>query len=116
MTAPTISREDADAALTAAGQVFETGEEEIRGVRTRVWKNAPATLAVVLEQSRAHGDATFLVYEDERITFEEHYRRAAALAHVLVDRYSVEAFGNDGETMCRPTSRHATGAISSSTK
>jgi long-chain acyl-CoA synthetase len=84
-----LSREEADATLTAPGQLFEVGREVIRGIPTRVWKNAPPTLAAVLEQSRAHGDAVFLVYEDERITFAEHYRRAAALARLLVERYGV---------------------------
>jgi acyl-CoA synthetase (AMP-forming)/AMP-acid ligase II len=40
--------------------------------------------------SRGHADKTFLVYEDERTTFEEHFARAAALAHQLIDRYGVE--------------------------
>ena len=84
-----MSLAEADAALTAPGQFFEIGEEVIRGVPTRIWRNAPETLGAVLEQSRAHGDAVFLVYEDERITFAEHFRRAAVLAHLLRDRYGV---------------------------
>ena len=31
----------------------------------------------------------FLVYEDERLTFDEHYRRCAAFAHALAERYGV---------------------------
>jgi long-chain acyl-CoA synthetase len=85
----TLSREEADATLTAPGQLFEVTQEVIRGVPTRVWRNAPPTLGTILEQSRAHGDAVFLVYEDERMTFAEHHRRAAALAHLLVDDYGV---------------------------
>ena len=78
------------AALTAPGQPFELDEAEIRGIPTRMWKHAPPTLRSVLEQSRGHGDATFLVYEDERLTFEEHFRRAATLAQRLQERYGVE--------------------------
>jgi long-chain acyl-CoA synthetase len=89
MDGPAVSRQAADATLTAPGQLFEVGEEVIRGIPTRVWRNAPPTLGAVLEQSRAHGDAVFLVYEDERITFSEHYRRAAVLAHRLVEDYGV---------------------------
>src|SRR5919198_6132902 len=81
--------EEATAALTAPGQMFEMGEESIRGVRTRVWKNAPPSLRAVLELSRLHGDRVFLVYEDERTTFEEHFRQAATLAHRLAERYGV---------------------------
>ncbi len=84
---PTL--EEATAALTAPGAMFEVSEEVIRGIPTRVWKNAPPTLRSVLELSRGHGDATFLVYEDERITFEEHFGMVAVLAQVLIDRYGV---------------------------
>jgi long-chain acyl-CoA synthetase len=88
MAAPTIA--EVHAALTAPGQMFEMDEVTIRGVPTRVWKNAPPNLRTVLEMSRAHGPAAFLVYEDERISFEEHFQRAAALAHRLVDDFGVE--------------------------
>src|SRR5437764_12794139 len=71
------------ATLTAPGQMFEMEEISIRGIPTRTWKNAPRSLRAVLEQSRAHGDRVFLVYEDERTTFEEHYRQAAAVGHRL---------------------------------
>ena len=43
----------------------------------------------MLELSALHGDKDFLVYEDERITFAEHFRAVAALAHALVDRFGV---------------------------
>ena len=39
------------AELTAPGQLFEMDEVEIRGVPTRVWKNAPGTLRNVLDLS-----------------------------------------------------------------
>ena len=38
------SLEEATAALTAPGQLFEMEEVDIRGVPTRVWKNCPASL------------------------------------------------------------------------
>lgn len=84
-----MSLPEAVASLTAPGQLFEMEEAEIRGIPTRVWKNAPATLRDVLERSRAHGDATFLVYEDERLTFEEHYCAAAVMAQQLGDRFGI---------------------------
>ena len=76
--------------LTGPGALFEIAETEVRGVRTRVWKNAPASLRVVLEQSRLHGEKAFLVYEDERLTFAEHYAAAAALARRLVLDFGIE--------------------------
>src|SRR3954469_1094532 len=85
----TQSIADVHAALTAPGQMFEMEEVDVRGVTLRVWKNAPASLASILELSRLHGDRPFLVYEDEQTTFEEHFRQACSLAHTLRDRYGV---------------------------
>jgi len=85
-----LSLADATAQLTAPGQMFEVGEELVDGIPTRVWKNSPPSLRSILELSRLHGEKTFLVYEDERLTFEDHFREAAAFAHVLSERYGVQ--------------------------
>ncbi len=66
--------------LTAAGQMFEMETTNIRGVDLRVWKHAPGTLRDVFELSKLHGDADFVVYEDERMSFAQHYARASTLA------------------------------------
>jgi long-chain acyl-CoA synthetase len=87
---PSVSLAEANATLTAAGQLFEMEERTIRAVPTRTWKNAPASLRAVLDLSLGHGDATYLVYEDERTTFAEHYRIACTLAHRLIDEFGVE--------------------------
>jgi long-chain acyl-CoA synthetase len=84
-----MSIAEADAALTASGQLFEMEERDIRGVPTRTWKNAPPNLRTVIDMSLGHGNATFLVYEDERTTFAEHYRTACTLAHRLQDTFGV---------------------------
>lgn len=84
-----MSVAEADAQLTAPGQMFETDQVEIRGIPTKVWKNCPATLGDILTISRGHGDKTFLVYEDERMTFDDHFRNCAHLANILRDRFGV---------------------------
>jgi long-chain acyl-CoA synthetase len=78
------------AELTAPGSLFEMDEIEIRGVPTRVWKNAPGTLRNVLDLSSLHGDKTLVVYEDERVTFTQHYRAASTFARRLVDDFGVQ--------------------------
>jgi long-chain acyl-CoA synthetase len=77
-------------ALTAPGTLFEIEEREIRGIPTKVWKYAPPSLRFVLEQSRAHGSNTFLVYEDERTTFEEHYCQAVYLGRRMVEDWGLK--------------------------
>jgi long-chain acyl-CoA synthetase len=88
-SATPLTLAEATAVLTASGQPFEIEELTIRGVPTRTWKSAPATLRTVLELSKLHGDSTFLVYEDERLTFDEHFAQVASLAHQLVDRFGI---------------------------
>ena len=75
----------ATAQLTAPGQIFEMDTAVVRGQTLRIWKHAPPTLRVVLDLSIGHADKAFLVYEDERWTFGEHYRAVATMAARLVD-------------------------------
>jgi long-chain acyl-CoA synthetase len=51
----TMSIEETHRALTAPGALFEIEEREIRGIRTRTWKNAPPTVRSLFELSRGHG-------------------------------------------------------------
>lgn len=66
--------------LCAPGMPFEMELAEIRGVPTRVWKNAHPSLAALARAGRQHGDATFLIYEDERVSFDAWFRATALLA------------------------------------
>jgi len=84
-----LSNEAAVAALTQKDAPFAMETAMIRGMPTRVWKNAPASLRAVFEGSRAHGALPFLVYEDERLSYAEHYRRATALARALAGRFGI---------------------------
>ncbi|MEU6724315.1 class I adenylate-forming enzyme family protein [Nonomuraea wenchangensis] len=83
----TLTHAQVQAQLTGPGQLFEMEEIGDTGVRT--WKHAPAHFRALLEMSRFHGEKVFLVYEDEHITFEDHFRRAATLANRLIDEYGV---------------------------
>ena len=80
---PAMSIAEAHRILTAPGMPFEMEELVIRGIPTRTWKNAPPTLRAVVEASRAHGEAIFLVNEDERVSFEAFYRAVAAFSRTL---------------------------------
>jgi long-chain acyl-CoA synthetase len=90
MTPTTPSIAEVHGELTAPGQVFEMDHLTIRGVPTRVWKHAPPSLRAVLEISRGHGEVDFLVYEDERWSYERHFRTVAHLANLLRDEVGVE--------------------------
>ena len=80
---PAMSIDAAHALLTAPGAPFEMETLLIRGIPTRTWKNVPPTLREVFLAGRQHGERTFIVHEDERVTFEAFARAVLALAHQL---------------------------------
>ncbi len=81
------TRAEALAILTAPGQPFALETFEIGGYPRKVFVNAPPTLREMF--AAAVSDATFLVYGEERLTFAQVARDAAALASVLVTRFGV---------------------------
>jgi len=83
---PRLTLAEVDAALTAPGARFEMEEVAIRGVPTRVWKNAPPSLPMLARFSRNHGERLITIYEDERVSYEAAFRAAAALAKALAER------------------------------
>jgi long-chain acyl-CoA synthetase len=80
---PAMSLADAHAALTAPGARFETEMATIRGIPTKVWKNAPPTNREVFLAGRQYGMREFLVYEDDRATYESFARATLKLAAQL---------------------------------
>ncbi len=80
---PAMSIEEAHRILTAPGSRFEVEEIDVRGVRTKIWKNAPPTLRDMVVNGRAFGSREFLVYEGDRVTFDAFHRAVAALAERL---------------------------------
>ena len=80
---PACTLAQAHALLTAPGSPLEIETLEIAGRPTRVWKHAPPSLRAVLAAARAFGPRTFLVHEDERVTYDAFHRAVAALAGTL---------------------------------
>jgi len=85
-----MSWQEANAAVTAPGQIFELIDAEIRGVKMQVFKNAPAHLGQIFAGARGHGDKTFLVYEGETWTFTQAMDQVDGLANLLVNTYGVK--------------------------
>lgn len=83
---PAMSRAQCIERLTAPGERFEMETIDIRGVPTRVWKNAPANLRQVALLARTHGERAFAIYEDERVSYEGWFRAVARLAAELRSR------------------------------
>ena len=80
---PVMSLQQIEGMLCAPGQPFEMETISIDGIATRCWKNAPPSLAALAQAARMHGDRTFVVYEDERVSYDAWFRASATLAHHL---------------------------------
>ena len=85
-----MSWQEANAAVTAPGQIFELIDADIRGVKMQVFKNAPAHLGQIFAGARGHGDKTFLVYEGETWSFSKTMDQVDGLANLLVNTYGVK--------------------------
>jgi len=71
--------------LTAPGAPFAWSVTDVRGVPTRTYDAAPPNMAQVWAGSIVHGDADYLVYQDERISYAEAHKAVDALAAHLSD-------------------------------
>ena len=80
---PALSLKQIEAMLCAPGQPFEMETIDIDGIATRCWKNALPSLSALVGVARMHGDKTFIVYEDERVSYDAWFRATATLAHHL---------------------------------
>src|SRR5262245_4792270 len=83
------SYEETIARITGPGGPFEISEIEIRSERRRVFKHTPPSLRSLFEATRARGDSTFLVYEDESWSWAETMRHVDALGAALVQDFGV---------------------------
>ena len=74
---------EAWASLIAPGGQFEIVETPVLGQNLRAYKNAPPNLRALWQISAAHGEKEYLIYGDERWTFERAHREVASIAHWL---------------------------------
>ena len=81
---PAMSIAQAHALLTQPGTPLEVGEETVRGIRMKVWKNAPPTLREVYALAEPFGPRDHLVFEDERATVASFRKAVSKFAHQLI--------------------------------
>ena len=82
------TRAAAIAELTASGQPHEITTIELNGRSTKVFANAPDSLRQLFAENVSEQD--FIVYEDERYSFQEAYDLSCRLATQLQDRFGVQ--------------------------
>lgn len=91
MTGMTV--EEAVAHVTTTNPTFEVTEAEIRGTTFRVFKNIPPTVPALLQASRepqGNGTAEYLVFQEERWTFDAFCSDINRMARALRDDLGVQ--------------------------
>ncbi|MBU2031229.1 MAG: acyl--CoA ligase [Alphaproteobacteria bacterium] len=83
---PVMSLGQANALLTAPGSPFEIETVQIDGRPVKWWKNGPRTLRDTFLIARLHAARTFLVYEEDRVTYDAFMRASLALAEVFIEQ------------------------------
>ncbi len=84
-----VSRDQALDALSGEGEDYELLEGSIFGRPCRLFRNGPKTLRELYEQNLS--DETFIVYENERLSYRQTYKMAARVAHMMVSEYGISA-------------------------
>ncbi|TDK45095.1 class I adenylate-forming enzyme family protein [Antarcticimicrobium luteum] len=87
-----LSLAEAVRQVTAGNPVFETAEAEIRGVTYRAFCNTPPHIRALMQASRAaqaDGTAEYLVFQDERWSYDEFCNDSNRLAQALQDRFGI---------------------------
>ena len=69
--------------FTAADGIFAVTEQQVAGAPQRVFTHAAPTVLDILSSGRGHGGADFLVFGDQRWSFEQFFADVDALAAVL---------------------------------
>jgi long-chain acyl-CoA synthetase len=76
-------------ALTAPGQVFEAGRQQVRGVDLTVYTTAPQNLRDYFAACHLHPDKTFIIHGEERFSFAETYEKALHFGATMQAQFGI---------------------------
>ena len=82
-------REELVKDMTKEG-LFQLEKVNIRNNEYLVYANAPKTLKEYFDFGLVHGEWEFLIYQDERYSFDEVYKLAAGMAHRLAKDFGIK--------------------------
>ncbi|KLO12121.1 acetyl-CoA synthetase-like protein [Schizopora paradoxa] len=87
---PTMSVKEADRIMTSPGKMHELEEAVIGGNKMRVYKHLPRNLRDFwLNMSTTWANRDYVVFEHDRVTFEQMSRWASHFAHIMYTEYGV---------------------------
>ena len=84
-----VLRDQALSKLSGPGEDYELIEGTIFGRPCRLFKKGPKTLRELYEQNLS--DETFIVYENERLSYRQTYEMAARVAQMMISEYNITA-------------------------
>jgi steroid-24-oyl-CoA synthetase len=87
---PAIAAMAAFSRVTGPGGECEVAEEDVLGVRMRVFRNRHRNLGEVLALSAGFGDRDYLVTAADRLSFTGHAQAVASLVTALREDYGVQ--------------------------
>lgn len=79
------------AQLTHADSPWAVAKTQIDGVEYKYYPKAPKTLLELMDQGRLHGEAEFIIYQDERWTYQDFFKAVDALAWQLQHNFKIQA-------------------------
>jgi long-chain acyl-CoA synthetase len=82
------TRAEAITTVCAPGQPYELQELAAHGCRHRVFVNAPKTLHDLYRDNLS--DLDFIIYEQQRLTFNDVYQQASMMAAAMVTDFGIE--------------------------
>ena len=82
------TRAEAITTVCAPGQPYELQELSVHGCRHRVFVNAPQTLHDLYRDNLS--DLDFIIYEQQRLTFNDVYQQASMMAAAMVADFGIE--------------------------
>jgi long-chain acyl-CoA synthetase len=74
------------ASQLAPGAIFEIKEADVLGQTMKVWANAPATLRDAWLTTAAYAERDYIVYQDERWTYQQAHEEISRIANWLVSQ------------------------------
>lgn len=88
---PVMSIQAANVMLQQEGSPLSLAEQEIDGVKLKVYSAAPPTIRFIFEaMTVAFKDRDFMVYQDERVTFDSFGRVVSNLTQEFANRYGIK--------------------------
>ncbi|MEM9225772.1 MAG: class I adenylate-forming enzyme family protein, partial [Pseudomonadota bacterium] len=88
---PAMSIAEANAALAMSDSPLKLADGRVRGVPMKIYVNMPDTIRQIVELAvPEYAARDFIVYEDERVTYDDMGRAISHIAHTLIDECGVK--------------------------